>query len=223
MDYPALLWLSFLAGIYAPLGSPCVIILYPGYLAFLAGTDEKNQSSSFLLGIVVAFGVLISLFLGGFLLGIAVQALGPFARALLQPAVSLLLLIFALILIFDINIPPVLRGIPLPRAGTPAGSALTLGLFMGIVILPCNTAVILFLLALATSAGTAVGAMGLFLAFGAGMVLPLLLLAGISRARSRQVIGLLTRHRIVVQRLAGLFMLVIAAGYLVLFFLPGIF
>lgn len=65
MDYPALLWLSFIAGIYAPLGSPCVIILYPGYLAFLAGTDEENRASPFLLGLTVACGVLISLLPGG--------------------------------------------------------------------------------------------------------------------------------------------------------------
>jgi cytochrome c-type biogenesis protein len=218
MDYPALLWLSFLAGIYAPLGSPCVIILYPGYLAFLAGTDEENRASPFLLGLAVACGVLISLLLRGSLLGLFVQALGPAARALLQPAVSLLLLTFALVLIFDITLPPVLHGFPLPRAG----SALTLGLFMGVLILPCNTAIILFLLALATSVGTAVESMGLFLAFGAGMVLPLLLLAGISRIRSRQVLGFLTRHRIAVQRLAGMGMLLIAAGYLVLFFLPNL-
>jgi cytochrome c-type biogenesis protein len=222
MDYPALLWLSFVAGIYAPLGSPCVIILYPGYLAFLAGTDEENRASPFLLGLAVACGVLISLLLGGSLLGLVVQALGPAARALLQPAVSLLLFIFALVLIFDITLPPVLQGLPLPRAGTPAGSALTLGLFMGLLILPCNTAIILFLLTLATSVGTAVESTGLFLTFGIGMVLPLLLLAGISRIRSRQVLGFLTRHRIAVQRLAGIGMLLIAAVYLVLFFLPGL-
>lgn len=221
MDYPALLWLSFLAGIYAPLGSPCVIILYPGYLAFLAGTDGENRASPFLLGLNVASGVLISLLIGGFLLGIVVQVLGPAARALLQPAVTLLLLAFALVLIFDISIPSFLRSVPLPRAGTPVVSALALGLFMGILILPCNTAVILFLLALATSVGTAFEAMGLFLAFGAGMVLPLLLLAGIPQVRSRQVLGFLTRHRIAVQRLAGIVMLVIAAGYLVLLFFPG--
>ncbi|WP_292420496.1 cytochrome c biogenesis protein CcdA, partial [Methanoregula sp.] len=162
------------------------------------------------------------LLVGGCLRGFALQAAGPAARARLQPAVSFLLLIFALCLIFDY---PLLSGrspLTVPRAGTPAGSALLLGLFMGLIILPCNAAVILFLLTLAISVGTAAEAIGLFLAFGIGIVLPLLILSGISRFRSRQVLSCLTRHRLAVQRTAGLVMLAVAAGYLALALFTGV-
>jgi cytochrome c biogenesis protein CcdA len=63
--------------------------------------------------------------------------------------------------------------------------------------------------------------MSMFFAFGIGMTLPLILLAGISLVRSRQAMEFLARHRLLVQRLAGLVMFVIAVWYLVLFFLPA--
>jgi cytochrome c-type biogenesis protein len=223
MDGTTLLWLSFLAGLYAPVGSPCVIILYPGYLSFLAGMKGKEDrwTSPLTLGIAVAFGVVISLLLGGFLFALVLQALGPGARVLITPAVSLILMVVALALILDIRIPKNFKNIPLPRAGTPNGTAFLLGLMFGIIILPCNAAVILFLITLATSASSGVEAMSMFFAFGIGMTLPLILLAGISLVRSRQAMEFLARHRLLVQRLAGLVMFVIAVWYLVLFFLPA--
>jgi cytochrome c-type biogenesis protein len=223
MDYPALLWLSFLAGLYAPVGSPCVILLYPGYVAFLAGMEGKEHrwTSPLTLGIAVASGVIISLLLGGFLFALVIQALGPGVRTLLTPVISFLLLVSALVLILDIQTPAVRANIPLPRGGTPNGSAFLLGLVFGIIILPCNAAVILFLLTLATSVTGGAEAMSLFLAFGIGMTLPLILLAGISRYWSRQVMDLLARHRLLVRRIAGTAMLLIAVWYLLLVLFPA--
>jgi cytochrome c-type biogenesis protein len=225
MDSAALLWLSFLAGLYAPLGSPCVIVLYPGYLAFLAGMDGKEHrwTSPLTLGLAVVAGIIISLLLGGFLFALGVQALGSGVRTLVTPAVSLILLIAALALILDITTPAYLKNIPLPRGNTPNGSAFLLGLVFGFIILPCNAAVILFLLTLATSVSTGVEAMSLFLAFGIGMTLPLVLLAGISRYRSRQVMGFLARHRLAVQRIAGGVMLAVSIWYLLLYLFPQVF
>jgi cytochrome c biogenesis protein CcdA len=55
------------------------------------------------------------------------------------------------------------------------------------------------------------------------MVLPLLIIAGISQAGQQRVLLYLTRHRRLIRGIAGLCMLVIAAWYLALFFFPGIF
>jgi len=218
MDYPALLWLSFLAGLYAPVGSPCVIVLYPGYLAFLAGMEGKEHrwTSPLTLGLAVASGVIISLLLGGFLFALVIQALSPGIKTLLTPVVSLLLIIAALALILDLHAPAAFGKIPLPRGSTPNGSAFLLGLVFGIIILPCNAAIILFLFTLATTVSSGAGAMSLFLAFGIGVTLPLILLAGISRYRSRQVLGFLSRPRLTVQRTAGFLMAAGALLYLAL-------
>jgi cytochrome c-type biogenesis protein len=225
VDGTTLLWLSFLAGLYAPIGSPCALVLYPGYLSFLAGMKGKEYrwTSPLTLGIAVAFGVIISLLLGGLLFALVLGALGAGAHALVSAATSLLLLVLALALILDVSAHPTIGRFPLPRAGTPNGAAFLLGLLFGIIILPCNAAVILFLLTLATSVSSGAEAMGLFLAFGIGMTLPLVLLAGISRYRGRQVMEVLSRYRLTVQRIAGLVMLIIAAWYLTVFLFPQFF
>jgi cytochrome c-type biogenesis protein len=96
MDGTTLLWFSFLAGIYAPVGSPCVMVLYPGYISFLAGNGGGKQAiSPFSLGILVASGVIISLLAGGILFTLLVQVLGGTAREIITPVAYLLLLIFA--------------------------------------------------------------------------------------------------------------------------------
>jgi cytochrome c-type biogenesis protein len=224
VDGATLLWLSFLAGIYAPVGSPCVIVLYPGYISFLAGKGgEKPEVSPLSLGVMVAAGVILSLLVSGILFALLVQVLGGAARAVITPAAFLLLLIFSILLLLDIDALPSFGIFPIPRVNTPHGEAFLLGLLFGVIILPCNAAVIMVLLALATTASGAVESMGVFLAFGVGMIFPLLLIAGISRFRSRQLMEFLSRHRLLVRRSAGLIMLLISVWYLVLFFFPGLF
>jgi len=139
-----------------------------------------------------------------------------------KTAAFLLLLIFSLVLLLDIDALPSFSTFPVPHACPSHGEAFLLGLLFGVIILPCNAAVIMFLLALAITTSGAVEAMGLFLAFGAGMTLPLLLIAAISRFRSRQVMDFLSRHRLLVRRIAGLVMLLISIWYLMLFFFPGL-
>jgi cytochrome c-type biogenesis protein len=226
MDAAALFWLSFLAGVYAPLGSPCVLVLYPGYLSFLAGMkgDRDAEIPAFSLGIAVAAGVILSLILGGIFLAAVLAATGPAARVLITAAIYLLLLLLSIAMLLDFDATAIFGKYPVPRAGTPHRSAFLLGLCFGIIILPCNSAILLFLLTLAVSMPGGMQVLGLFFAFGAGVTLPLLLLAGISRLRSRQVVGFLTRHRLAVQRIAGFFMLIIALYSLTLLFsqpLPG--
>ena len=223
MEIGILLWLSFLAGVYAPVGSPCVLILYPGYLAFLAGTGEEDPARmpAFVPGLFVAAGVILSLLLGGLLFSFVLQLSGPAARLILGPVAAALLFAFALALILDIPSLHLARSLPVPANRRTPVAAFLLGLFLGIVILPCNAAVILVLITLAASAATAAEGAGCFLAFGAGMVLPLLVLAAVPRSRSRQATGFLARHRLAVQRAAGLAMLAIAVWYLALYFVPG--
>lgn len=225
MDGSALLWLSFIAGIYAPLGSPCVLVLYPGYLSFLAGMKRASGTgpSPFSLGLAVASGAIISLFIGGLLFALALQVLGEVVRTLITPAIYILLLIFSVALLLDIDLLSPVARLPLPRAKTPPGRAFLLGFLLGIIILPCNTAVILFLIVLASSVSGAVEAVSLFLVFGLGMTLPLLLLAGISQYRGQQVVVFLTRHRLVVQRVAGFVLFIIAVYYFLLSLFPGWF
>ena len=225
MDIGILLWLSFLAGIYAPIGSPCVITLYPGYISFLAGRsgNDADRFAPLALGMVVAAGVITALIAGGILFSFLVQVWGSPVRSVVTPAVFIALLIFSLLLILDIDGGWITRLIPVPRPENPLLAAVLLGMSFGIIILPCNAASISVLLALAATASGFFEGLGVFLCFGAGMVLPLLIIAGISQAGQRRVLLFLIRHRRLIRGGAGLFMLVIAVWYLALFFFPRCF
>ena len=65
------LWLSFLAGLFAPLAAVCVLPLYPGFLAFLSnklskGSEIKDMKKAFILfGLITTSGVIVSMMVFG--------------------------------------------------------------------------------------------------------------------------------------------------------------
>ncbi len=223
MDSVSLFWLSFLAGMYAPLGSPCVIVLYPGYISFLAtgSPDYKKSSSPVTLGTMVAVGVIVSLLIGGVMFTGILNILGGGARVLISAVLFLALLIFSIFLIFGIDYGRWVKTIPVPRAESPLRAAFLLGLAFGAVILPCNAASIAVLLALAASAGGFIPGLASFVCFGLGMTFPLIIVSGLSQVRNRQITGFLQRNQRIIQVVSGLVMLGISAWYLELLFFPG--
>ena len=224
MDSLSLFWLSFLAGMYAPLGSPCVIILYPGYISFLAtrSGDEQGRFSRIILGSAVAAGVIVSLFIGGFVFTGILHTLGGGARVLVTAALFLILLILSLSLIFSIDVGQLVKTIRIPRVGKPLPAAFLLGLVFGVIILPCNAAAIAVLLALASSASGFTVGLGSFVCFGFGMTFPLLIIANLSEVRKRQFNAFLHRNQKRIRQVSGLVMLGISLWYLGLLVFTGI-
>jgi cytochrome c-type biogenesis protein len=81
------LWISFLAGLFAPLGAVCVLPLYPGFLSYLAGqvnaqgTESENKKQIIMFGVIITLGVIVSMFVFGliftfFLQGSLTKAIG---------------------------------------------------------------------------------------------------------------------------------------------------
>ncbi len=225
MDAPTLLWLSFLAGMYTPVGSPCVLVLFPGYISFLAGRSETSRSglSPLILGIAVAAGVIVSMLIGGLLFIVILQNVSREARGIITAALFVILLVLSLFLIFDIDFEAYTKTIPLPRPGKSLPAAFLLGITFGIIILPCNAASIAVLLALAASASGFFEGLGSFLCFGTGITLPLITLAGLSQVRSRQAIDFLRSNHRAIRVISGMFMLVISLWYLALLSFPLLF
>jgi len=215
-------WLAFLAGVYAPLSSPCVLPLYPGFLSFLAGnrgdSGESRGRSLLALGIVVACGVLISMLAVGVIFTAVVQVSLSRFLSVLSPFAFLVLAAFSVMLILDIDFSRYMRGISAPRSGRPVVDAFLMGLFFGIVILPCNAAAPVALLAIGTTVPGFLANLGSFFAFGIGMSLPLLAFAALSEVKSREVLSWLSRHRRAVRAMAGALMLGISIYYLALVF-----
>jgi cytochrome c-type biogenesis protein len=224
MDATLLLWLSLLLGVLTPLASPCVLILYPGYIAFLAGRSGKDTDIPFSpvdAAVIVASGVIAAMLAGGFVFTALIQSLGGLVRTIATLSVFLLLFILSLLLVLGIDFSRIVKVIPVPRPENPKMAAFLYGILFGILILPCNAASIAVLLALSATAGGFWEGMGSFLAFGVGITLPLLVLGGISQARSRQIMQYIQSHERPVQVVAGLIMLALSVWYLGLFFLQG--
>ncbi len=215
MEASLLLWLSFIAGILAPLASPCVLVLYPGYLVFLAGTFPSPMRLA-LAGTIITCGVLLSLLAGGIVFSLLLQSAGELFRSAVTTAIYLLLLVLALLLIFGSR---PLQALPLPqmiRSASPLTGAFLYGALFGIILLPCNAAALVVLLALAATATGFWAGLGAFLLYGAGLVVPLLALALLSDARSSAVLGFITTRQTAIRIASGIFMLIIALWNLAL-------
>jgi len=214
--------MAFLAGLYAPLGSPCVIPLFPGFLSFLTGSSSgSNRRHSMLtFGMVVAAGVILSMLAFGILFVTLVNVSLAKFLSIISPFAFLVLAAFSIILILDIDLSRWTGGASLPRSGRPVLDAFLLGLFFGVIILPCNAVAVVALLAIGTTTSGLLTNLGSFLSFGIGMSLPLLVFAGISEARSREILAWLARHRKIINIVAGVVMLAVSLYYLLFVFFP---
>lgn len=210
------IWFSFLAGLFAPLGAVCVLPLYPGFLAYLAGkAGTKDARKNIIkLGFLVVLGVIVSLFLVGLIFTFFLQMSLTAAIGIISPIAFGILAVISILLIFNVDLGRFLPRKTAPIVQNPYLSSLLFGLFFGVIVLPCNPASLVVLFAVSTSTATFLLNLLNFLAFGIGMALPLLVLAIISAAKSQIVITFLTKWKNVINRLAGVVMLGISLYYL---------
>lgn len=214
--------MAFLAGLYAPLGSPCVIPLFPGFLSFLTGSGggSDRRHSMLIFGGVIAAGVILSMLAFGIIFVTLVRVSLARFLSIISPIAFLVLAVFSIILILDIDLSRWAGGASLPRSGRPVLDAFLLGLFFGVIILPCNAVAVVALIAIGTTTTGLFANLGSFLSFGIGMSLPLLVFAGISEARNREILAWLSRHRRIINIVAGVVMLAVSLYYLLVVFFP---
>ena len=178
---------AFGAGLAAA-ASPCLLPLYPAFLAYLtsasgveAGSGEARRISG-LLGLAVLLGLLTSMTL----IGLIVFAIAvPMGRILgfAIPFIDLLLVALGVMLLVGVNPFMRMRTIRVPGARGPLSQAFVYGMFLGPIALPCAGPFLVALLAISVSAAETVGALATFFAFGLGFGLPLVLLSLLARAR----------------------------------------
>ena len=110
------LWISFIAGLFAPLAAVCVLPLYPGFLAYLSNqlTGNESRKSFIIIGLTVTAGVISSMFLFGLIFTTLLQESLTNAIGIISPiAFGILGLVsIFLILNFDIGKFFVLKHIP---------------------------------------------------------------------------------------------------------------
>jgi cytochrome c-type biogenesis protein len=201
---------SFVLG-FASAASPCLLPLYPAFLAMLAGRHEQAGSTwaTALFGLTVVLGVITALIA----VGAAVTAVSVSLGSLLAyvvPLTTVVLLILGVVMLLGINPFARVQTIGVPIIRRPLAQAYVYGLAFGPVALPCAGPFVIALLAISIGlAETATRLLG-FAAFGLGFGLPLIGLSLLGAVRARQVAGLLARYHGPLMRISGALLIVAA-------------
>jgi cytochrome c-type biogenesis protein len=190
--------------------SPCVLPLYPGFLAYLSGQSELEQGvGKYFLGLFVLAGVLtMMLALGGLIALLAVPTAN--VLAFIIPLADGLILFLGILLLLDRNPFKTLPQIQVPVLRHPFLNAYTYGLLYGPIALPCSGPLVVGIFALSFTAGEALSKLWVFLWFGLGFGLPLLILSLLSGALQRQLTSFFARHSRVVNIIGGVLLIGVA-------------
>ena len=212
------------AGVGATI-TPCVLPLYPGFLAYLtapqsaasgAGTDGAptvaRRPPAGVAAVLVWLGVVVGMVLIGALLALLSVSLGGVLR-IAVPLIDLLLIGLGIALLMGAN--PFAR-LPQPspgglgRAGPLVGSFLY-GLFFAPIALPCSGPFLIGIFIASLTIGDAVRQLVFFGAFGVGFGLPLFVLGLVGQVRARELARALLRWERPLQVVLGITLIVIGA------------
>lgn len=185
--------------------SPCVLPLYPGYLAYLSGGQEniKNKSGRYLLGVFVLMGVLVTMLILGAIIALLSISVGR-ALSVVIPVADLIIIALGVLLLLNINPFKQLPQIQVPVLKHPFANAFVYGMLYGPIALPCAGPLVvsIFALSLATPAG--LNQLGIFFWFGIGFGLPLLLLSFLSGAAASWITRAFARRARLINLISGI-------------------
>lgn len=201
---------TFALGVGAA-ASPCLLPLYPGFLAYLAGGRGMSSGTrpAVLLGFAVVAGVLTAIIAVGIIFSALALPLSGIL-AVVVPATTVILVVLGLLMIAGRNPFARIASIPIPVVRHPAGQAYVYGLLMGPVAIPCAGPFLLALLAISVGLVDTGARIGSFVVFGLGFGLPLIILAILGAARGQAVARSIARHHDAVLRIAGALLIVAA-------------
>ena len=201
---------AFLLGVGSA-ASPCLLPLYPGLIAYLAGTSPSGsrRRGEALLGLAVLAGVLTTMAFVGIIVSLLALPFGDVLRWSI-PIVTVGLVLLGLILLAGKNPFARLAGIRVPVVRNSLGQAYAYGLVVGPMALPCAGPFLVALLAISVGLVDGLARLGTFIVYGLGFGLPLVALAAIGAARGQAVSRFLAGHHLAILRGAGALLIVTA-------------
>lgn len=169
---------AFLLGNAAILTNVCVLPLYPGLIAFLAGNaaNERTAYAAKWLGFFVLAGVLSLMLLVGLVLYLFRQSFGAILPWLL-PIIYAVVIGMGLLMLSGRNPFARFTAVQTPVLRNPFAAAFVYGLLLGPMTLPCAGPLVVsaFLLGAGSFTNLA-NSMAYFIAFGIGFGWPLVVL-----------------------------------------------
>lgn len=187
--------------------SPCIIPLYPGYLAYLSGASaDRQRKGRHFLGFFVLVGVLTMMLLLGFLIALLSISVGR-ALSIIIPIADLLLITLGVLLLLDKNPFRTLPQIKVPVLKNPYFNAFVYGLLFGPIALPCSGPLVVGIFAISLTTAEAFSRLNVFLWFGLGFGLPLLALSLISGVLQRTITRWLATHSRLINVMGGVLLI----------------
>ncbi len=203
----ALTSLSF--GLLATL-SPCVLPMYPGFLAYLSGQAGVEQSRQrYFLGLFVLAGVLSAmLFLGAIMAALAISI--GHVLAILIPLAIVAITVLGVLLLLNRNPFYRLPQVKVPLLRRPSLNAYAYGLLYGPIAMPCSGPMVIAIFVYSFTLGEALNQLWAFLWFGFGFGIPLLAISLLSGAVQRELTRWFARHSRAINFLGGLLLIGVA-------------
>ena len=197
--------------------SPCVLPLYPGFLAYLSAGQENlhGKYTRYFLGFFVLFGVLTMMLALGGVIALLSISVGR-ALSVVIPIADLTIILFGVMLLFNINPFKKFPQIQIPLLSHPFANAFVYGLLYGPIALPCSGPLVVSIFALSLTIGDALGMLNVFFWFGMGFGIPLLVLSFLSGAAQRWITRMFATHSRLINVLSGLLLLGVGIYDLVL-------
>ena len=183
--------------------SPCILPLYPGFLAYLAGSRGDALRRPYMLGFFVLAGVLTMMLALGALMAALSVSVGR-ALSVMIPVADGIIILLGILLLFNRNPFRSLQQIQSPVLSHPFVNAFIYGLLYGPIALPCSGPLVVSVFALSLTFGEAFDKLVVFFWFGMGFGLPLLVLSFFSGAAQRWITRQFALHSRAINIISGL-------------------
>jgi cytochrome c-type biogenesis protein len=204
-------FLAFVLGNAAILSNACLLPLYPGLLAFLAGNTqgENSRRVSVLLGALVLAGILSTMTFIGFLLALFQASFGDLLPILL-PLIYGLVILLGILMFVGRNPFAQLQTLDSPLFKNAYLTAYVYGILFAPMTLPCTGPIILSAFTVGSGIGDIANGLSYFFFFGLGFGWPLLVLPLATLALQRRFVRWLGKQHETLNRSGGI--LLIAVG-----------
>ncbi|GAA5531058.1 cytochrome c biogenesis protein CcdA [Herpetosiphon gulosus] len=215
---------AFLLGNGAILGNVCMLPLYPGMLAYVAGTQQQARPAWFMagLGILVLSGILTLMVVVGLIAFVLQQSLSTMLPVLL-PLLYGTVIILGILLLLDRNPFTRISQLQIPIMRHPAAGAFIYGLGLGPMTLPCTGPLVMsaFLLGVGDPLAVIDGIL-YFVWFGVGFGWPLVVLPVFAQPMQRAFTKWTTRSHRWLNRFSGIVLVAIGLFGIVVEVLPNL-
>jgi cytochrome c-type biogenesis protein len=216
---------AFVAGM-ASTAAPCVLPLYPGFVAYLTGSSQigtaaRGSGSAIAvprLSPLLAAALVLAGVMSGMLLiaGVVIILSASLSRLIpvILPLADVTLILLGLLLLVGIN--PFAR-LPAPAGATgggragPATAAFLYGLLFAPIAVPCIGPFLLAIFAFSLTVGDVLGQLLFFAAFGLGFGVPLFVIGVLGQWQGAQLALLIVRFVRPIQLAMGLALVVVGA------------